>query len=95
VDEGAKVALRGLDDEVVVVWHENKGVKDDTGLVNAFRQIEEKFFVIPMGQENPSPLISPCGNMAKGAFKNNTQGPCHREFQGMDLAPPYLKGCPV
>ena len=47
--EGAEVSLRRLDEEMVVVWHENKGVKEDTVLPSSFRQIGEESLVIPTG----------------------------------------------
>ena len=93
--ECAEIGLGGLDDQMLVICHENKGVKDSTILLDGLLQIREGFFVIPRRQENLSPLISSCGNMIECAFEGDTQGSCHPQLQRRIYVPNYLAACPV
>jgi len=45
----AEISLWGLDDQMVVVCHQNKGVKDSSVLVESIHQIGEELLVVAMG----------------------------------------------
>jgi len=70
---------------MIMIGHENIGVKDHTVLLDGIGQIGEKLLVILMGEENVSPFISSCRNMIKGAFKSDPQGSCHQNLHRINL----------
>lgn len=78
VHKTTEIRFRRFHDKMVVVSHQDEGVKNHTKLMERIGEIGKELLIIFMGLEDFFLLVSSCSNVIESSFIKDTKWSCYR-----------------